>query len=294
MSEMRIGSLFSGIIGGLELGLEWAGVGRTVWQVERDPFCRAVLARHWPDAARYDDVRAVTGIHTETCGMDVDCMGCKSTILEAVDVLCGGFPCQNVSHAGNREGIHGAQSSLWREFARLIGELEPLAVLIENSDALVTRGLDVVLSDLARLGYEAEATIVRASDVGAPHHRPRTFVLAHTSHDGFEGCTTDDGASGALDEQRWGVPHRRGLVGLVGGLGAATQPRLGGGDDGLPTRMEPHRWPAFRGCAPGPGERRTLRGGTHRRERLHALGNAVVPQVAEVVGRMLLQRLEAA
>ena len=273
---MRIGSLFSGI-GGLDLGLEWAGVGHTVWQVERDPFCRAVLARHWPDAERFEDVCTV-GVAN----------------LAPVDVICGGFPCQNVSHAGNREGIHGAQSSLWREFARLIGELEPLAVVIENSDALVTRGLDVVLSDLARLGYEAEATIVRASDVGAPHHRPRTFVLAHTSHDGFEGCTTDDGASGALDEQRWGVPHRRGLAGLGGGLGPTAEPGLGRGPDGLPTRMEPHRWPALRGCAPGPGERRTMRGSAHRRERLHALGNAVVPQVAEVVGRLLLQRLEAA
>ena len=290
---MRIGSLFSGI-GGLELGLEWAGVGHTVWQVEKDPFCRAVLARHWPDARRFDDVCAVTGVHTETCGMDVDCMGCKPTILEDVDVLCGGFPCQNVSHAGNREGIHGAQSGLWREFARLIGELEPLAVVIENSDALVGRGLDVVLSDLFRLGYEVAAAIVRASDVGAPHHRPRTFVLAHTSHDGREGCTTDDGEAGALDEQRRGVADRRGVVGLGGGLGAAAQPGLGGGDDGIPAGLDAHRWPALRGCAPGLGERRTLRGGAHRRERLHALGNAVVPQVAEVVGRMLLQRLEAA
>ena len=291
---MRIGSLFAGI-GGLELGLEWAGVGRTVWQVERDPFCRAVLARHWPHATRYDDVRAVTGVNTETCGMDWDCQGCRPGILEPVDVLCGGFPCQNISSAGNREGINGAQSGLWRDFARLIFELEPLAVVIENSDALVSRGLDVVLADLDRIGYEAETTIVRASDVGAPHRRGRTFVVAHTTHDGREGCTTDDGASGALDEQRWGKPHGRRMALDGGGLGATTEPGLGRSYDGLPAGLDGHRWPALRGCQPGPGEpSRTQRGGEYRRERLHALGNAVVPQVAEVVGRLLLRRLDGA
>src|SRR3990167_10929952 len=131
---MRIGSLFSGI-GGLELGLEWAGVGRTVWQVELDPYCRAVLAKHWPDAQRFTDVR-----------------DCNSTNLPPVDVLCGGFPCQDISDAGKRAGITGARSGLWSEFARIIRELRPRYVVVENVRALLVRGIDTVLGDLAAAG----------------------------------------------------------------------------------------------------------------------------------------------
>lgn len=162
---MRIGSLFSGI-GGLELGLEWAGVGHTVWQVEKDDYCRRVLAKHWPDALRFDDVCTV-GAHN----------------LPPVDVICGGFPCQDISYAGKGAGLAGARSGLWYEFARIVGEMGPRYVVVENVAALLTRGIDAVLGTLADLGYDAEWSTLRASDVGAPHRRERVFLVAYASRE---------------------------------------------------------------------------------------------------------------
>lgn len=157
---MKIGSLFSGI-GGLELGLEWAGVGHTAWQVESDPYCRQVLAHHWPDAGRFDDVCTV-GAHN----------------LAPVDVICGGFPCQDISYAGLGAGLQGARSGLWREFARIIREVGPAYVVVENVRALLTRGIDQVLGTLADLGYDAEWHSLSAAEVGASHRRQRIFIIA--------------------------------------------------------------------------------------------------------------------
>lgn len=159
---MRIGSLFSGI-GGLELGLELALGGRVVWQVEREPWPRTVLARHWPAADR---------TVTDVCEAG-------AANLAPVDLVCGGFPCQDISPAGSGKGIeHGEKSGLWREYARILRELRPRFVVVENSAALPSRGLDVVLGDLAALGYDAEWTRIGACDVGAPHRRWRCFVVA--------------------------------------------------------------------------------------------------------------------
>jgi DNA (cytosine-5)-methyltransferase 1 len=159
---MRLGSLFSGI-GGLELGLELALGCEVVWQVEREPWPRAVLARHWPDADR-----SVT-----------DVCEAGAANLAPVDLVCGGFPCQDISPAGLGRGIeHGEKSGLWREYARILRELRPRFVVVENSAALPSRGLDIVLGDLAALGYNAEWTRIGAVDVGAPHRRWRCFVVA--------------------------------------------------------------------------------------------------------------------
>lgn len=163
---MRIGSLFSGI-GGLELGLEWAGVGHTAWQVEQDDWCRSILARHWPDAARFGDVRTV---------------GARN--LSDVEVICGGFPCQDISYAGSGAGLDGERSGLWFEFARIVRELRPKFVVVENVAALLARGLDAVLGTLASLGYDAEWSSVRASDVGARHRRERVFIVAWLADSG--------------------------------------------------------------------------------------------------------------
>lgn len=162
---MKIGSLFSGI-GGLELGLESAGVGHTVWQVEQDPFCRAVLRAHWGEGVeQFDDVLTV-GAHN----------------LEWVDVICGGFPCQNISLAGNGSGLDGEQSKLWWEFARVIREMAPRFAVVENVAALTNRGLFAILGTLADLGYDAEWSCVQALDVGAPHERDRLFVIAYMAN----------------------------------------------------------------------------------------------------------------
>src|SRR5690606_33333535 len=155
---MRIGSLFSGI-GGLELGLERAGLGRVAWQCEIDPYCRAVLARHWPEARRYDDARAIDGSAAR------------------VDVVCGGFPCQPVSVAGKRLA-QADERWLWPEFARVVRELRPAIVVVENVPGLRSAGLRDVLADLAALGFDAEWSCLAASDVGAPHIRRRLFIVA--------------------------------------------------------------------------------------------------------------------
>ena len=155
---MKVGSLFSGI-GGLELGIERALDAKTVWQIEADSFCRRVLARHWPDAQRYDDVRTAFD-------------------LPFVDVICGGFPCQDISAAGKGAGLDGARSGLWREFRRIVEEVRPFAVVVENVPTLRTRGLSRVVGDLDALGYVGEWGVVSAASVGAPHLRRRLFIIA--------------------------------------------------------------------------------------------------------------------
>lgn len=165
---IKVGSVFTGI-GGIELGLELAGGGQfeTRWQVEVDPFAREVLQRAFPDSVLYGDIRRV-----------------DFRRVEAVDVICGGFPCQDVSDAGKRQGLKGERSGLWSEFARAIRDVRPRYVLVENVAALLRRGFGTVLGDLAALGYDAEWEVLRASDVGAPHRRERVFILAHTDRVG--------------------------------------------------------------------------------------------------------------
>jgi DNA (cytosine-5)-methyltransferase 1 len=160
----RIGSLFSGI-GGLELALESLGM-RTIWQVECDRYARRVLWQHWPIVPKYEDVCAVGAAN-----------------LCPVDVICGGFPCQGISDAGLRLGLDDPRSGLWREFARVVRELRPRYVFVENVAALRVRGLGRVLGDLAEIGYDAEWDCVRAADVGALHLRNRLFILAYAQCD---------------------------------------------------------------------------------------------------------------
>jgi site-specific DNA-cytosine methylase len=152
---IRVGSLFTGI-GGLDLGF---GVA-PVWACERDPYARRVLAARHPGAPCYDDITTLS--HPP-----------------AVDVLTGGFPCQNLSNAGNREGLAGAKSGLWFHMLRLVDELRPKVMVAENVAALQNRGLDVVVGGLEALGYRVEATRIAASDVGAPHRRMRLLILAY-------------------------------------------------------------------------------------------------------------------
>lgn len=165
MNKIRIGSLFAGI-GGLELGLE-AGLAatgweaETVWQVEQNEYCRAVLARHWPGAVRYDDVRDI-GISS----------------VPPVDLLCGGFPCQDLSVAGKGAGLEGAKSGLFWEMARIVCEIQPRLWIMENVPAITFRGLGDVLGEVARLGYAARWGVLSAEDVGAPHLRRRWFCVA--------------------------------------------------------------------------------------------------------------------
>ena len=155
---LTVGSLFSGI-GGLDLGFERAGFAIR-WQVEIDPFCRAVLEKHWPDVTRFFDVRKLRRPPT-------------------VDVLCGGFPCQDISFAGFGAGLDGARSGLWADMCRIICEIRPRYVVVENVAALYQRGLGRVLGDLAGIGFDAEWGSLSACSMGQTHMRQRVFIVAY-------------------------------------------------------------------------------------------------------------------
>lgn len=157
---MRIGSLFSGI-GGIELGFERAGY-TTAWFVENNEYARAVLRRHWPDATIYGDITQI-----------------DFTAVPKVDIITGGFPCQDISNAGRRDGITGSRSSLWKHYLRAIRDIRPEYAVIENVAALCNRGLDTVLCDLATIGYDAEWHVISAAAVGAFHRRERVFIIAY-------------------------------------------------------------------------------------------------------------------
>lgn len=166
---MTFGSLFSGI-GGIDLGLERAGM-ECRWQVEIDPFARRVLTKHWPNVPKYKDVRIVEAFDDESQRL--------IERVEPIDLLAGGFPCQDISTAGQGIGIIGERSGLWKEFARLVAELRPISILAENVPALRGRGLAMVLQDLWALGYDAEWHCIPACSFGAPHERDRIWIVAY-------------------------------------------------------------------------------------------------------------------
>ena len=163
---MTHGSLFSGI-GGIDLGFEWAGI-ETKWQVEIDDYCQKLLSIRFPHTKKFTDVRKV-GSHN----------------LEKVDIISGGFPCQDISVAGKGAGIEGERSGLWTELHRVISELRPRFAFIENVPMLTIRGGGRVISDLAEIGYDAEWQIVGADDVGAWHRRKRIWIVAYPTAQGL-------------------------------------------------------------------------------------------------------------
>jgi len=214
MRPLTIGSLFSGI-GGLDLGLECALRDEgfdvsTIWQCEQDAWCRGILARHWPHALRYEDVRTV--------GADAP----------RIDILCGGFPCQDVSVAGKGAGLAGARSGLWFEFARIARELRSRIVVVENVAALLSRGLDTVLGDLSEAGYDALWFDLRASDVGAPHRRERLFIVAWRRDVGDGAGARREGVTGSV-----GADTRR-----VSSITAVASADVADAHDGQPNESE--------------------------------------------------------
>lgn len=251
---MRIGSLFAGI-GGLELGLEMSGLGHTVWQVERDPFCQTVLAKHWPEAARINDVKTA------------------AANLTPVDVICGGFPCQDVSSAGKGAGLAGSRSGLWFEFARIVGEVRPSWVVVENVASGAKRWVDQVVYDLECLDYETLPIPLSAQDVGAPHLRKRIFVIGYSDSDGQSTLAVDAGTSG-----------------LPCDSGYASDPNGCGCHGGARPRGELPGWkksPDGGWRCPVPAVHRVDDGLPDRLDRNRALGNAVVPKCAEVIGYVI-------
>ena len=264
MSRLRVLDLFSGI-GGFSLGLERTGGFETVAFCEIEEFPRKVLAKHWPGVPIYHDVRELRG-----------------TSVADADVICGGFPCQDISTAGKKVGIEGARSSLWVEIARLVGEIRPSFVIMENSSALLNRGAGDVFADLAARGYDCEWQCIPASALGAPHGRDRIWIVAYPNDEGEPDSAIYDetrrmpqaGFNHASNTKRRAKPLGRVLerIGRVSksvswdGLWETENSPIGMGmDDGLPNRMD----------------------------RLKSLGNAVVPQIPELIGYAILESIKA-
>jgi DNA (cytosine-5)-methyltransferase 1 len=230
---MNVLDLFSGI-GGFALGFERAGL-RPVAFCERDGFARGVLAQGWPGVPCYDDVRTLTAARL------------RRDRVPPPQVLCGGFPCQDISTAGRGAGLQGARSGLWCEMLRLVRECGPDWVVVENVPALRVRGADRVLGGLEAAGYACWPLVVGAAHAAAPHRRARVFLLAHAHR-----ARLEDRLPGAAGPQT-GLPTER----------------CGG-------------WPAE------PGLGRVAHGVPARVDRLRALGNAVVPDIAEMIARAVL------
>lgn len=164
------------------MGLERAGM-RCKFQVEIDDYCTKVLEKHWPDVPKYRDIKEIDGRE-----------------LEPVELIAGGFPCQDLSYAGKGEGLGGKRSGLWYDFARIIRVVGPRYVLVENVSGLLGRGMGVVLRDLARLGYDAEWQSLPAAAFGAPHLRWRVFIVAYASDHGCGGASVPDSKRQAVSE----------------------------------------------------------------------------------------------
>ena len=279
---MTFGSLFAGI-GGFDLGFERAGM-TCKWQVEIDEYCRRVLEKHWPSVLRFEDVRDFP-----PKGFDLE-----------VDTICAGFPCQDISYAGNGAGINGERSGLFFEAMRVIRALGPRFVVLENVVALLTRGMGEVLGSLASCGYDAAWDVLAACDFGAPHIRERVFVVACRSdsaplqwHSFFgtkpnrdHGSTSDvdDAYSGQRARNNWrqnasrsengcsamahadvgvpqGEPHRSGEAQPNGESRWATEPDVGRVAYGVPSRVD----------------------------RLRGLGNSIVPDKTDWIGRRIME-----
>ena len=284
MTPLRLLDLFSGI-GGFSLGLERSGAFKTVAFCEIEPFPQKVLRKHWPDVPIYDDVRTLTAARLKADGI-------------SADAICGGFPCQDISVAGKGAGLAGERSGLWSEYARIIGELRPRYVLVENVAALLFRGLGVVLGDLAALGYDVEWHCIPAAAVGAPHNRDRLWIVAHSNPSERRAIRVpcdrlakrenrifvkrQEGSSGfgpsgkTLADADSGDKHRRRRPLQVGWGRFAGEIT----DDGVPSRIE---WRSE------PDVGRVAYGVPSRVDRLGGLGNAVVPQIPELIGRAIMQ-----
>lgn len=187
--KLKVLSLFAGG-GGIDLGLERSGGFRTVAFCEIDPYARAVLAKHWPEVPCYHDVRELSADRLRADGI-------------FPDFIAGGFPCQDISIAGRGGGLSGERSGLFFEIVRLIRELGPEGVLLENVAALLRRGLGEVLGSLASVGYDAEWDCIPAAAVGALHKRDRIWISAYPNANGLRPQRVRTAATGAWCEQQF-------------------------------------------------------------------------------------------
>lgn len=308
--NMKVLDLFSGI-GGFTLGLERAGM-ETIAFCEIDPFCQKVLKKHWPATPVFHDIRQLTA----------------NDLPEQPDVICGGYPCQPFSVAGKQRGEEDDRY-LWPEMFRLVKECKPHWVIGENVSGHIGMGLDKVLSNLEGEGYTTQALIIPACAVNAPHRRDRVWVIAHanrksepvvtlnagdpilslmgnTKHHGLSATTVNRSSvkaghnntqrpQPAIESARTGLP--KGSKALVNAYGARIQAgipeerqwkkRHSGESDNRSHQLNGWKGNSFWSTEPNVG--RVADGVPDRVDRIKALGNAVVPQIPEIIGKAILQ-----
>ena len=252
MSEkLRVLDLFSGI-GGFSLGLEITGGFKTIAFCEWEEHARKILRKHWPNVPIFEDVR---NLHAED-------------LPEAVDLICGGFPCQDLSCAGKQKGFGGERSSLYVEMFRLIGECLPRYAIFENVPNLLAgdggRWFAKFLYDLAAVGYDAEWHCIPASSLGADHKRDRVWVIAYPSENGDTGLQEPHYRKDEEGEKRAIFADK--LFDLLRG------------------------WRPLRGREDSePDICRIVDGFPGGMDRLARLGNAVVPQIPEMIGKIIME-----
>ena len=244
---MKVLDLFSGI-GGFALGLEAAGF-ETAAFCEIDPYAQKVLKKNWSGVPIYDDVRRITADRLVSDGI-------------RVDVITGGFPCQDISTAGRQAGIVGERSGLWSECSRLLGDIRPRYAIFENVTNLLTGDggdwFKRVLWDISTVGYDAEWHCIPASAIGAHHHRDRVWIVAYPSSKRLQGG--QEARNNGKDRQEPRNQLITGLSGVQGGVWEA-EPNVGRVANRVPARSH----------------------------RLRCLGNAVVPQIPELIGRQIME-----
>ena len=234
--------LFSGI-GGFSLGLQRTGHFKTVAFCDFDKKTHSVLKKNFPEVPIYDDVRTLKGEDIGT-----------------VDIITGGFPCQDLSVAGKGAGLAGERSGLWYEMHRLIKETKPRWVIAENVSALRSRGLDEVLRSLAEIGYDAEWHCIPASAVGAPHRRDRIWIVAYPNDRGSAVWRHWEFSGSEKVTSLWGF-IRRGTQEFISRQWWKIESRPHGVANGVPNRVD----------------------------RLKQLGNALVPQIVTIIGNAIVE-----
>jgi DNA (cytosine-5)-methyltransferase 1 len=269
MKKLKVLDLFSGI-GGFSLGLERTGGFETVAFCEIEPFPRKVLAKHWPGVPQYEDVRKLRGAD-----------------VGPVDVICGGYPCQPFSVAGQRRGQEDDRH-LWPEFSRLMAELRPTWFIGENVTGHISMGLDDVLSDLERQGYACRTFVIPACAVNAPHRRDRVWTIGHTNKN-----SRDQPKTLAVNIET----KQHNIVSLPNVADTTSERQQGQGEPFQPIGAKAPKYreagqpkptvvrptePAICGTNDGVSPRLV-------KDRLAALGNAVVPQVVTMIGEAILE-----
>ena len=304
---LTVGSLFSGI-GGLDLGLERSSM-EVIWQSEIDPYASKVLAKHWPKVPNYGDIKTINWGN-----------------IVRPDVICGGYPCQPFSTAGKRNGADDSRH-LWPWVREAISQLRPRYAILENVRGHITLGLSEVLGELASIGYDAEWQIVSANSVGAPHLRERIIILAYPNSGrqqerqseaqpnvGFgsssqsstdtirELADSDGGRCVYRQPQIFTADRWFNALSLVGSgsteMAYSQSVGLQGSSDLATVKDKESRYGVTgNDCGAQPGDNwwkvepdvgRVAHGVPSRVDRLRGLGNAVVPQVAELIGRMVI------